>query len=77
VVSVAVREAAKLGPESLVLAVIPERGDRYLRQFYDADWRRQHGMDDPPDVTEWTRRCLELTPLDPKWRDLQQKSTTS
>jgi cysteine synthase len=77
VVSAAICEAAKLGPESLVLAVIPERGDRCLEEFYDADWRRQHGMDDPPDVTEWTRRCLELTPIDPKWRDLQQKSNNS
>jgi cysteine synthase len=77
VVSVALREAAKLGPESLVLGIIAERGDRYLKEFYDADWRRQHGIDDPLDITEWTQRCMQLTPLDPKWRDLQQKSTNS
>ncbi|MFI9385970.1 PLP-dependent cysteine synthase family protein [Kutzneria sp. NPDC052558] len=68
VLSVALRESAQLGPENLVLAVVAERGDRYLGQFYQQSWRVEHGLDDSLAEPDWLAACLNLRPLEGDWR---------
>jgi cysteine synthase len=70
IVAVAVREALVHGAESTVLAVIPERGDRYLAQFYDRQWLADLGYVTDLDVDTWVEACGRLAPVDPAaWRD--------
>jgi cystathionine beta-synthase len=40
----AIRVARDLGPERLVVVILPDSGSRYLSKFYDDDWMREHGF---------------------------------
>ncbi|GAA0615970.1 pyridoxal-phosphate dependent enzyme [Kutzneria viridogrisea] len=71
VLSVALREASLLGPENLVLAIVAERGDRYLGQFYQSAWRIEHDLDEDLNEAPWLAKCLDLRPLDGQWRAKQ------
>jgi hypothetical protein len=70
IAAVAISEALTHGAEATVLAVIPERGDRYLAQFYRRQWLADLGYVTEMDVDTWTEACGRLSPLDPAdWRD--------
>jgi 2,3-diaminopropionate biosynthesis protein SbnA len=45
VLAVALRKAAELGPGRTVVAVLPDRGEKYLDQFYDDAWCAERGLD--------------------------------
>lgn len=34
-----------LGPESMVVVLLPDSGDRYLSKLFNDDWMREHGFD--------------------------------
>ena len=40
----AVQVARELGPERLVVVILPDSGSRYLSKFFDDDWMREHGF---------------------------------
>jgi len=40
----AIQIARNLGPERLVVVILPDSGSRYLSKFYDDDWMREHGL---------------------------------
>jgi cystathionine beta-synthase len=40
----AVKYAAKLPPERLVVVIFPDSGSRYLSKFYDNKWMRENGF---------------------------------
>ncbi len=63
VLAVAVAEASRLTADKAVVAVIPEQGDRYLRQFYDPAWRSEFGFQGVPDPQRWFQECRDLRPL--------------
>ena len=41
-ISVALQVARKLPPDQMVVAFIPDSGDRYLSKIYNDDWMRRH-----------------------------------
>src|SRR6266545_910218 len=45
VLAVALRKARELGPGRSVVAVLADRGEKYLDQFYDDAWCAGHGLD--------------------------------
>jgi cystathionine beta-synthase len=40
----ALRIARDLGPDRLVVVILPDSGSRYLSKFYDDDWMLEHGF---------------------------------
>lgn len=40
----AMKYASKLGPERLVVVILPDSGSRYLSKVYDDNWMREHGF---------------------------------
>jgi cystathionine beta-synthase len=36
--------ASKLGPERLVVVILPDSGSRYLSKVFDDNWMREHGF---------------------------------
>jgi cystathionine beta-synthase len=40
----AIQIARDLGPERLVVVILPDSGSRYLSKFYNDDWLREHGL---------------------------------
>ena len=40
----AIKYGAKLGPERLVVVILPDSGSRYLSKFYDNKWMRENGF---------------------------------
>jgi len=40
----AVKYAQSLGPERLVVVLLPDSGTRYLSKIFDDDWMREHGF---------------------------------
>lgn len=40
----AIQIARDLGPERLVVVILPDSGSRYLSKFYNDDWLREHGF---------------------------------
>jgi cystathionine beta-synthase len=40
----AMKYAAKLGPDRLVVVIFPDSGSRYLSKFYDNKWMRENGF---------------------------------
>jgi cysteine synthase len=72
IIAAAYAQAAALTPESTVVAVIPERGDRYLRQLYDDAWLAGLGYEQEPDPATWIDACRRLEPLpETVWRSVQ------
>ncbi|HSV68035.1 MAG TPA: cysteine synthase family protein [Mycobacteriales bacterium] len=45
VLAVALATARELGPGRTVVAVLADRGEKYLDQFYDDRWCAEHGLD--------------------------------
>lgn len=43
-VAAAVRVAAELTPDDLVVAVLPDSGRNYLSKVFDDDWMRRLGL---------------------------------
>jgi cystathionine beta-synthase len=39
-----VKYAQGLGPERLVVVILPDSGTRYLSKIFDDDWMREHGF---------------------------------
>jgi cystathionine beta-synthase len=48
-VAAALRVAAELGPEHVVVAILPDSGRSYLSKYFDDDWMTQLGFLDAPD----------------------------
>lgn len=40
----AMKYASKLGPERLVVVILPDSGSRYLSKVWDDNWMREHGF---------------------------------
>jgi cystathionine beta-synthase len=40
----AIQIARDLGPERLVVVILPDSGSRYLSKFFNDDWLREHGF---------------------------------
>jgi cystathionine beta-synthase len=40
----AMKYAAKLSPEHLIVVIFPDSGSRYLSKFYDNKWMRENGF---------------------------------
>lgn len=60
IVAAGLHLAASLGPESRVLMVNPDRGDRYLETVYDAGWLAKNGFSLlDGDALERAIMCLE------------------
>jgi cysteine synthase len=69
IIAAAYAQAASLTPESTVVAIIPERGDRYLRQLYDDDWLADLGYEREANAATWIATCRSLAPLpEADWR---------
>ena len=43
-VAAALRYCRNLGPERMVVVILPDSGDRYLSKIYDDDWMRENGF---------------------------------
>jgi cystathionine beta-synthase len=37
----------RLGPEAVVVVLLPDSGDRYLSKVFNDDWMREHGLAEP------------------------------
>jgi cystathionine beta-synthase len=65
-VAAALRVAATLGPDDLVVVLLPDSGRSYLSKVFSDDWLRQWGfLEEPanPDITQLTvRDALERSP---------------
>jgi cystathionine beta-synthase len=48
-VAAALRVAAELGPEHVVVAILPDSGRNYLSKYFDDDWMTRLGFLDAPD----------------------------
>ena len=59
---VAIKEAIKLGEGKSVLAVAPDRGEKYLEEFYNNNWMTNKGFstDDDLEIIYQGARDLEL-----------------
>lgn len=63
VLSACIAEATKLGRDKAVVGVVAERGDRYLRQFFDNEWCVEHGIEIDEDFHHWFTQAQSLAPL--------------
>ncbi|MGE4618208.1 MAG: pyridoxal-phosphate dependent enzyme, partial [Planctomycetota bacterium] len=43
-VCAALEAAQKMGPDDLMVVIIPDTGERYLSKVYDEDWLRRNGL---------------------------------
>ncbi|SDQ28072.1 pyridoxal-phosphate dependent enzyme [Microbacterium sp. cf332] len=48
----ALRTARDLGPDDVVVVVLPDHGRGYLSKIFDDDWMRSHGFADLVDTTD-------------------------
>lgn len=72
ILAAAMKEAMVLGPEGRVVAMVPERGDRYLKQFYSPEWMASKGYRSELDVATWLEWCAKLEVLpEQEWRPKQ------
>lgn len=71
VLAVGLREAARLKPDGSVVIVVPERGDRYLRQFHEDDWLETNGYRNDLALDAWVEACLRLEPIEPRWKQVE------
>lgn len=68
VLMAATAEAANLDPTQRVLAIVAERGDRYLRNFYSHNYRAANDLDLDLSLAEWTEYVGQLEPIERVWR---------
>ena len=61
-VAAALRVAAELGPEDVVVAVAPDSGHNYLSKYFDDGWMGAMGFLDAPDVEGAGPRVRDLVP---------------
>jgi cysteine synthase len=64
VVAVAAAEAARRSYAETVVAIVAERGDRYLQTVFDPAWRARYGYPDLVDEPTWLDMVSALAPLD-------------
>lgn len=63
----AFREASNLRPGQRVLAVVPERADRYLEQFYSEQWLRSNSLEGDWTEHDFVQVAQSLRPLPKSW----------
>jgi cysteine synthase len=63
VVAVAAAQAARLTRSDTVVAIVAEKGDRYLQTIFNPQWRQEYGYRDALDDTGWLEMVSALTPL--------------
>lgn len=69
ILAVAMKEALAVGPEGQVVAIVPERGDRYLEQFYNPEWMTSKGYRSELEIDNWLDWCAKLESLpEQAWR---------
>lgn len=61
--SVALKKAIQAGPGKQVLAILPERGDRYLDNFYSDSWLEEKNYTKDITLDEMFTYCNRLSPL--------------
>ena len=54
--------ARRLGPDKVVVVIIPDSGDRYLSKCYDDEWMRDMGFLGPEQRLGTVRELLEFKP---------------
>jgi cysteine synthase len=63
ILAVAMKEAMSIGPDGRVVAMVPERGDRYLEQFYNPEWMVSKGYRSELNIATWLEWCAKLETL--------------
>jgi cystathionine beta-synthase len=68
-VAAALEYAKRLGPDDIVVALLPDTGRGYLTKFYDETWMRENGFAEQPahptlaDVLTYRRQLVPDVPL--------------
>lgn len=60
IVAATIKESLRLGPSKKIVAIIPERGDRYLNQFYNDDWLKNLNYRVELNFEEFVKKCYLL-----------------
>lgn len=63
VLLVALRKAMTYGATKTVLAVLPDRGEKYFDQFYNDDWMQEHGFPLSVSPADLLTTARDLSPV--------------
>jgi hypothetical protein len=60
---VAVSKASRLGKGKTVVAICPDRGEKYLDEFYDNDWMQEHKLPTDDNLDIFMRNAAHIRPV--------------
>jgi 2,3-diaminopropionate biosynthesis protein SbnA len=61
--TVAVSKAFRLGKGKTVVAICPDRGEKYLDEFYDNDWMQEHKLPTDDNLDIFMRNAAHIRPV--------------